>query len=227
MAAYSSGGAPALLTVSGVGPRRAAAAAKAVLEAHNPGAVVSLGFAGGLVEGQRPGDLIVATTLAPVSISGREQSAFSRAVDADAAMLAEALSVASKLGLRCRAGAMLTADRVVSGPEEKRRLGAETGALAVEMESYWIGLACRERDVPFLTVRAVADTVERPLPGSVARLALGPGLHNGWRPGISVALHPWWAPGLVRLAQDAAAAQGTLTSFALGYLAARAGAPAS
>lgn len=221
VAAYRRDGAGAstVLVVTGVARERATAAARAVLADQRPRAVLSMGFAGGLMEGQRPGDLIIAESLLPAPAAADGQTAPRMPVHADSVMLERAPLLASRLGLRHSIGLMLTAGQVVSGPQEKRRLGAETGATAVDMESYWIGAECREMGVPFLTVRAIVDTVDDHLPADVARLALGSGLRHSRRlAALKVALHPWWASGLVRMGRAARQARDSLTAFAMSCL---------
>ncbi len=216
------GGVEAVLAVSGVGRARAEAAVREVLEERRPDAVLSLGFAGGLVDGQRVGDLVVARTLTPADGGhAGEGGHVGPPLRTDGRLADEALRVLAGLGLRHEAGACVTASHIVSDPDEKRRLGLRTGALAVEEESFWIGAACRERDVPFLAVRSIVDPVERPLPGFVASFALDSGLGSRWRHVLPVILRPWSIPAAVRLGGAASAARDSLTAFVVGFASSR------
>ena len=210
----------AVLIVSGVGRVRAEAATRAVLQERSPSAVLSLGFAGGLVAGQRAGDLVVARVLIPAEdvLDGDLKPRISEALDADRTLSDKALGVLATMGLCYRAGACVTASRLVSRPEMKRRLGSNTDALAVEMESFWVALACRERNVPFLAVRAVVDTVERPLPDFIAASEPDAGSGNRWRRGLPFMLRPWSLPVLIRLGSAASKARNSLTAFTSGFL---------
>ncbi len=217
------GSSEAVLAVSGVGRVRSEAAARVVLEEHRPGALLSLGFAGGLVPGQRPGDLVVADTLLPAHAArnGEQEARGGERVVSDLALADHARSVLGDLGLRRQDGACVTASQLVSSPEAKMRLGLASGALAVEQESYWAARICLERGVPFLAVRSIVDAAERPLPSFAARFALDAYLESRWRQALPVMLRPWAVPGLIRLAKAASTARISLTAFAVGFLSSR------
>ena len=210
----------AVLAVSGVGKVHAEKATRAVLEERRPSAVLSLGFAGGLVADQRAGDLVIARVLIPAgSVSnGEPNPRVSEALYTDQTLINKAIGVLATLGLRYRIGACVTASRLVSRPGAKRQLGLDTDALAVEMESFWIALACHERNVPFLAVRAIVDTAERALPDFLATSALESGSVNRWRHRLPFMLRPWSLPTLIRLGGAASGARNSLTAFAAGFL---------
>jgi adenosylhomocysteine nucleosidase len=209
-----------VLVVSGVGRVQAESATRAVLEERRPSAVLSLGFAGGLVADQRAGDLVVARVLIPAEdvLDGDPKPRISEALGADRTLSDKALGVLATLGLRHRTGACVTASRIVSRPEAKRRLGSDTDALAVEMESFWVALACRERNVPFLAVRAVVDTVGRPLPDFLAASEPDASSGNRWRRGLPFMFRPWSLPALIRLGSAASKARNSLAAFTSGFL---------
>ncbi|MCX5998536.1 MAG: hypothetical protein NTU41_02805 [Chloroflexi bacterium] len=80
----------------------------------------------------------------------------------------ELLSLAARSleseSIQCITGDSVTVRRVVSDPEAKRALGQEHSAIAVDMESYWIARIALTRGVPFLSIRAISDTVHDSLP---------------------------------------------------------------
>ena len=112
-----------------------------------PGRLASFGVAGALVPGVEPGTLLTAR----------------RIVDERGAVLWEG----TPLPVPGAAEAVICSSRrVVDAREERERLAARTGAVAVEMESERLAATGRLAG----TVRAVADGPERPL-GRLARAA--------------------------------------------------------
>ena len=213
-------GVSAVLAVSGIGRAGAEATVREVLEVFRPSSILSLGFAGGLTPGQRAGDIVVALRLIPMRTlpNGDHESCDTGQVASHPALSEIARRVLAGLGLRHETGTCVTASHMVSRPEEKRRIGMTADALAVEMESFWIGKVCREFSVPFLAVRSIVDEVDRPIPGCLARLAMNSGREGAWRRVLPTLLRPWRIPDLVRLATAASAARESLTAFMIGYV---------
>ncbi|MFC5995793.1 4-hydroxy-3-methylbut-2-enyl diphosphate reductase [Pseudonocardia hispaniensis] len=140
---------------TGAGPERSAAAA-AQLAAAGPRPVLVAGVAGALAASLRPGDLVVADEV--------------RSEDAEPIPIPSARPLATalrRLGLRVHVGPVFSSRVLVGGA--RRAALAETGALAVDMESAWLSAAAGGG--PFAVVRAIVDTPEAPLarPGTPAR----------------------------------------------------------
>jgi adenosylhomocysteine nucleosidase len=68
---------------------------------------------------------------------------------------------------RLHIGRLLTADRIIREPEEKRALGTRYGALAVDMESWAVAEVCRNEKIRFLAVRVISDAVGDTLPEDI------------------------------------------------------------
>ena len=217
------GGVTVVLSISGVGRTRAEAATRSFIEEVRPVSMLSLGFAGGLVSGQRVGDLIVAETLLPLRSlrNGGHESHGMEPIASHSALSESARRVLTQNALRHQAGTSVTASRVVSEPEEKRRLGETTGALAVEMESYWTAAVCGEFQVPFLAARSIVDELDSPLPGYIVKSALESGSQGMWRHVLPTLLRPHHAPGLINLAFAASAARRSLARFVRAFVGAR------
>lgn len=145
------------IAITGTGREAAQSAAEAILDAHKPGWVISTGFAGGLQEGLGLNDLILADAV--LDVQGNKLRLDLRV---DRSALESAKGV--------HAGALLTVDRIIYDPGEKRALGEKTGALAVDMETIAVAETCRRREVPFSAVRIISDTVDDELPPELQRL---------------------------------------------------------
>jgi len=164
------------LAVSGAGRRNAERATQALIDGHRPELVISAGFAGGLADELSRGDILMADRLSDTS-GGR------LAIDlkVDAASLADLPGV--------HVGRLLTADRVIRRPQQKRALGREHSALAVDMETFAVAEVCRRREVRFLAVRVINDAVDDELPPDIEKLLaqknlprrLGAALGSIWR----------------------------------------------
>ncbi|MBX3450044.1 MAG: 5'-methylthioadenosine nucleosidase [Planctomycetaceae bacterium] len=133
---------------SGAGRVRAEKATHALLDAHSPHWVISSGFAGGLSDAARAGHIVVADSV--VNASG-EQLSLDTHMTSDPAR-----------GLHV--GRVYTTDAIVRTVSEKRSLAANSGAIAVDMESFAVARVCRERQVRCLVIRALTDDVTADLP---------------------------------------------------------------
>jgi 4-hydroxy-3-methylbut-2-enyl diphosphate reductase len=140
---------------TGMGPRRARAAAPTLLD--RPGAVlVVMGFGGGLEEHSDVGDVVVAE-----AVLGPDGE---RVECAGADELAGALE---RRGLTVRHGPIASVARLAMG-EARVRL-RERGAIAVDMESVWLAPGAGTR--PFAVVRVISDTPARELTRPLATVA--------------------------------------------------------
>ena len=216
------GGGEAVLAISGVGRGHAEATAKEVLRKYHVNAFLSVGFAGGLFPGQLIGDLVVAhTTMAMPFTSSRgmsagQQSLRNGCLESDRQLTHDALLILEMMGLRHRSGLCITASSVMSSPGAKRQMGDATGALAVDMESLWIGLECRQREVPFLAVHSIVDVVEQSVPPFAERFASDASYSTQRL--LPLLLQPRSLSSLFRLAHAASVSRSSLTAFIVQFL---------
>ena len=148
-------GSPLSVVRTGMGPTRAGAAAAAALACRPADGVVVAGLGGSLAPSVRPGDLVVAS-----EVRGPDTVVACPSAPA----LATALR---RLGLTVHIGPIWSSDRVVTGA--RRRQLAQSGALAVDMESGPLAAAAGDR--PLAVVRAIVDGPAHRLgsPGTVVR----------------------------------------------------------
>jgi 4-hydroxy-3-methylbut-2-en-1-yl diphosphate reductase len=149
------GGARGRVLRTGMGPRRARAAAASLLE--DPArALLVMGFGGGLDEHSEVGDVVVAD-----AVRGPDGA---NVACARAEGLVEALE---RRGLTVRRGVVASATRIVMG--EARDALRDSGAIAVDMESVWLAAGAAGR--PFAVVRVISDTPARELTRPLATVA--------------------------------------------------------
>lgn len=141
---------PGVTVVAGGGDH---ARLEAALDRLAPGArgILSIGIAGALAPGLRPGDWVVAD-------DGTDPGW--------AARLATLLPGA-------RHGPILGVEAMVAEAAGKAALHRETGALAVDMESHVAARVARRHDLPFAAARAISDAADRTLPPA-ARVGMRP-----------------------------------------------------
>ena len=165
--------------------------ARAIKKAVFSGAVaiVSFGIAGGLNSHLSAGDWVVANGV----MSG------DRYIQTD-------IEWSSRIAQRLPAaelGDIATVAVPVIHPANKRRLHWDTGAIAVDMESFHAAALAEELGVPFAAVRVIADPAHREIP-SAAQL----GLQSDGTVAVAPILYsllrkPNQLPSLFRVASDA------------------------
>lgn len=168
------------LTSGGIGQAAARRAAERLIVGHRPAWLISAGFAGGLVDSLARGDFLLANDL--VDLQGRRMQ------------IAVGLEQPTEsTNPRVHVGRLLTVDRVICRPQQKRELGQTHQALAVDMETMAVAAACQEHKTRFLSVRLISDDVNEALPEELNRILgsdhlahkLGVALGSVWsRPGV-------------------------------------------
>lgn len=146
--------------------------------------MMSTGYCGALQPGQRVGDIVVSGEM-PVS----SPIPFVR-------------------------GEIASLDRVAATATEKRALGLETGAVAVEMEAAAVARKAKEWGVPFCCVRVVSDTAEEDMPLDFNRYRDKEGRFSIARIMLGALARPFTAiPGLMRLDKSCRVAAERLGEF--------------
>ncbi|HEY3931596.1 MAG TPA: hypothetical protein VGM58_04425 [Verrucomicrobiae bacterium] len=126
------------ILLTGIGRQNAEKSLREFLATNSPKLVLTCGFAGGLNPELKLGEVIFETS---------DEKLHSR------------LLAVGALPVK-----IFCADRIATTVAEKKKLRAETGADAVEMESAAIHAVCRERKIPCATVRVISDTASEDLP---------------------------------------------------------------
>jgi adenosylhomocysteine nucleosidase len=140
----------------GVGQESARRATEALIAGHNPRWVISAGFAGGLISAIARHDLVLAN-----AIVNKNNEQLTINVHG---------SPAAPNGSKIHLGKLVTVEKIVKTPGEKRKLAEETGALAVDMESFAVATVCQAQHQKFLSVRVISDPVDEELPDDIASM---------------------------------------------------------
>ena len=176
--------------------RRAYAEARAMAE-RGASALVSFGVAGGLDPTLQSGDIIIASGV--IDETGKYAPTDDGWRDA----------VLSAIG-NAQSGMVYGSDHALSDIAEKQAAFSDYGAVAVDMESHGVARAAHECDLPFLIVRAIADTAATALPDAV-RNAIGV---RGERRALPVIIgllrRPAELSAVLSLSQESAAAMKAL-----------------
>lgn len=187
---------------AGTGFARTRDATHALIDAHTPPWILSVGFSGALRREMKVGDIVMAQAI--VDTHGHE-------LDIDLRMAADPAK-----GLYV--GKIVTADHIVRTIKEKEALAERTGGLAVDLESLAVAQICRDRKVKFMAVRVISDDMSADLPpevlsvfGSTGSIRAGAVAGALWKR-FSSAKDMW------RLRQQAAQAAEKLATFLDGVI---------
>ena len=151
-------GEPLLLVRTDVGPKRARKGLAPFLSGHTYRRNVSTGYAGGLREKCRLGDILVPDEVQSVPPLPEVR------LRPDATLREEVLQRIRRGPWQIHTGRMITTDHVIVSSVEKHALGLEYEADSVEMESTVIAELAEQASVPFVAVRVVLDEASFSLP---------------------------------------------------------------
>jgi adenosylhomocysteine nucleosidase len=129
---------------TGVGEKTCRSRLETVLGREKFDYLISAGFAGALERELRVGNLLVAENLSSPEL-----------------LQSPHLDIA---GDEVFVGKLLTVAGMVDSSGERDRLAAETGAVAVDMETKFIAELCGKYATPLLSLRAISDTSLEPFP---------------------------------------------------------------
>ncbi|MBI2981282.1 MAG: hypothetical protein HYY44_03120 [Deltaproteobacteria bacterium] len=148
------GGSPLLLCRCGIGMGNAHEATENLIDTHHPDFIVSAGYAGGLREGLKSGDIVL-----PTEIRCESPDRF----QPEPVLRDRLKNAIQKLKLPFHEGALLTVFNPLKLPEQKKEAGKK-GAMAVDLETAAIAAVCSKKSVPFVALRVVFDPVEMEAP---------------------------------------------------------------
>jgi adenosylhomocysteine nucleosidase len=178
-----------LLALSGIGSDAATRGAEALVAAGAT-ALASWGMAGGLDPALGAGTIFLPAEI----ISG------AGGVLPTAEPWRERLRAALAGHRPLASGKLLTSAHAIAAVDGKAAAFAQTGAAAVDMESFAVAQVAARHGLPFMAVRVIVDTAHDALPASVVAASRGGQVQMGRLIG-SLAMAPGDLPKLLRLAQ--------------------------
>lgn len=146
------------MAVSGAGPERAHIAAQRLTH-HDIHALVSWGCAAAIAAPLESGHLVL-----PERILGDRGD-----LHATDTLWRQQLAQVLPARIVHSAGTLIESACVVATGAEKQALHAQTGGLALDMESAAIARVARHHKLPFMAIRAIADPVDFDFPDAVSR----------------------------------------------------------
>ena len=146
------GGAEIVMHICGMGMRKAANGAKALVANYRPDLLLNYGVSGGLVPEMGLSDTVVVTSSCPAS--GKAYKTES-AVPTHAALA----DFATQALPGARKGPASTSIGLIVNKKRKARLVEKTGAVCIDMETYAAAKIAKELNTPLLVIRCMSDTV--------------------------------------------------------------------
>ncbi len=223
---------PIAIMVSGQGEDNARKACQAMIRQFQPRFVLSTGFCGALQRGIKAGDIIISQRIYRESDILEAQANGETALDGVRSWQPpqNVFEMAKRAGTEyknlqiqqkrftsnmrsCWEYSTITSRRVISRPADKKNLGKETGAAAVDMESAAVAEIMSVARIPWLAIRSVSDTVDFQLPMDFNRFKNTKGGID-YMPIVLEALkNPKTIPGLVRLGYNSYTASESLRIY--------------
>ncbi len=191
--------APVAIACAGASAERARQRAQQLVEG-GVAALMSFGIAGAVDPALQNGDLIVADAVLLDEVGNGDSFPCDRA-------WRNALSAAlDKAQVPHRGGLLIGSHRLWRDPKDKDAVFEITGAAAVDMESAAVAAVAAQAGLPFLAVRAVADTARDSLPALAENAVKPDGMPAVGRAVAGLVRRPWELPAVLRLARQSAAA---------------------
>lgn len=154
-----------LLALSGVGKVNAAITATRLLKVYTVEAMINIGSAGGLQEGQEVGDIVVATVLQYHDFDiGPETLSDGRFIfKSNHKLQMSLLSILEKEKVSHHHGLLVSGDQFITkdSPAFLNIQDKFKAAVAVDMESTAIAAVARSFSVPFVIIRSLSDVTNQ------------------------------------------------------------------
>jgi adenosylhomocysteine nucleosidase len=183
--------------VTGMGVENARRVASKAMKASYQ-VCISSGFAGGLGDKLRVGDIVVAEAV--------QQLGKPKTLNCSRNLVYDARQDGAQ-----QVKLFLTSDHVVCTVEEKKQLAPFAGA--VEMEGFAIAMAAAECRLPMVAIRVISDTTDRDMPIRIETMVDEKGRVSVGGVMRHVVSQPLLLPALIRLGRESRTAAEALAHF--------------
>jgi adenosylhomocysteine nucleosidase len=155
--------------VAGVGKVAAAMAAQYACDVFKPRCMISIGLAGGVEDGSRPGQVVVATAAIQYDMDGRPLTDAVgvipglglSSIAADTALADKLLRAARFESKDARSGLVLTGDRIVTSRSAREALlHAFPEGACIDMETAAVAQVAHLNGLPWSALRVVSDSAD-------------------------------------------------------------------
>ncbi|MEN6356250.1 MAG: hypothetical protein ABFD83_04110 [Armatimonadota bacterium] len=182
--------------ISGIGKDNCAKAAENLIDSGAQW-IISSGFAAALDPVAKVGDVVIADR---IITTDSDRTAY----HSDAGLLSTLPPPGSNTDFAIYQCNMVSVDRIIASPQQKRKLFLSTGAGALDMESYAAAAICSSRGVPFAAIRSISDSAFDSIPDFIITLT---SIENTWRRLLYIAARPhtWQSICQMRRKTDLAA----------------------
>jgi adenosylhomocysteine nucleosidase len=199
---FSLAGHRCCLVESGMGPKRAVVATRALLAAAPPRYLLNFGFAGAVRTGPVVGDIVVAKRLLCLHerLCTEEAGLDPKLVER---LLSSLSATDDNRTLTTLEGSFITASGIVAKAELARILPSDLPHPVLEMETAAVARVAVKAEIPLVALRAISDAAGEELGFAITDFTdadLNLRLH---RILLTVAKRPWIVPQLFRLAKNA------------------------
>lgn len=139
---------PVVVSISGVGIKKARTTTDHIIKKYNPKFIVSAGFAGALNPKLKTGDLVLPEWAA--SLRAEDKKTFYNSLP--------------YISFKFNKGGILTENRFINNQKDKLDLFLQSGADIVDMETWGVLESAEKNSTKVISARSVSDTTKSKLP---------------------------------------------------------------
>ena len=202
-----------ILVRTGMGKDCALNALKEALSLTVPSLILSIGYAGGLDLRLKVGDLVIADKILEIN----QVISLSKTYSLDPKQLGLFERLDPNKNILFYIGTLITVNQIIADSSAKQELGVSHKALAVDMETSSLISYAIENKIPFISVRAISDTMEQSLI-NISSFVDDDGKVCKIKAGWYAVTHPSVIKNFVALRSQSQKATTNLTEFVRAFL---------